>query len=68
MIEKPIIENDFYDPLKSLQHSKNKNLAHQNFRYTHSQIERIEVSRGKSFKNMFVECSEEKLLLGLFTQ
>ena len=44
MIEKPIIENDYYDPLKSLQHSKNLNLAHHTFRYTHSKNERIEVT------------------------
>ena len=43
MIAQPVIENDYYDPLKSLQHSKNKNLAHHTFRFTHSQIERIEV-------------------------
>ncbi len=73
MIEKPIIENDYYDPLKSLQHSKNKNLAHQNFRFTHSQIERIEVSPAKAYKiclqnaqkkNSFLDCSPNKLHTG----
>lgn len=61
MIASPIVENDYYDALKSLQHSKNKNLAHHTFRFTHSKIERIEHAQAK---NSFLDCSPTKLHTG----
>ena len=52
MIVEPIVENDYYDPLKSLSHSKNMNLAHNSFRFTHSKIERKEVSMNAAQMNL----------------
>jgi hypothetical protein len=54
MIEKPIVENDYYDAYKSISHSKNKYLAHHSFRFSPSKEERIKVS----FKNLiYLGCS-----------
>ena len=43
MIVDPVHENDYYDAYKSLEHSKNKYLAHPHFRFSSSPEERIMV-------------------------
>jgi len=44
MIVDPVHENDYYDAYKSLEHGKNKYLAH-HFRFSSSPQERIEVNQ-----------------------
>lgn len=41
MLDKPIVENDYYDAYKSITHSKNRYLAHHSFRFSPSKHERI---------------------------
>lgn len=47
MLDKPIIENDYYDAYKSITHSKNRYLAHHSFRFSPSKEERIKDALSK---------------------
>lgn len=41
MLDKPIVEHDYYDAYKSITHSKNRYLAHHSFRFRPSKLERF---------------------------
>jgi hypothetical protein len=65
MIEDPIHENDYYDAFKSLQHQKNKYIAHPHFRFMASTNERLEEALSK---NSFLDTSPTKLHTGKFIE
>ncbi len=43
MIVNPVVENDYYDAFKSLEHGKNKYIAHGTFRFAPSPQEKLQV-------------------------
>ncbi|TNV84739.1 hypothetical protein FGO68_gene16544 [Halteria grandinella] len=65
MIMDPVHENDYYDAYKSLEHSKNRYLAHHHFRFAPSSMERHQEALDK---NAFLDTSPTKLHTGKFIE
>lgn len=76
MIVDPIHENDSYDAYRSLEHGKNKYLAHHHFRYASSAQERLDVRLAKCDqiiqeavkKHSYLDTSPSKLHTGKFME